>query len=335
MDCSMSPTLAMHCRLGVGLSLLLALAGCRLGEREMQDRTPPGCANCHTNIAQQWERSAHADAWTDPEFLRQTRDRSIDSCLPCHASLPLLEERPGESPHLRHDDRPFGVECRTCHQLGDAYAGPYESRLGPHPARQDTTRLPCSTFCGMCHELEEEEHSGLYLAAEGSAGKTCVQCHMPTSRERLTQGHLLSYIHPKRTVHDHAFPSWSPGITAGAVEIGQPTAARAPGEVIEVSLNLWNHGAGHCIPSGKFGYREMLVAIDLLDADGRSIGTAKRAVHPGQALSLAPGVATQFVFEVVAPGNDLPQRVHVLVQRQNRDRSWRYTLAEGEWPISP
>jgi hypothetical protein len=315
------------------LGLSAALPACRLAEREMQDRTPQGCANCHTNIAQQWERSAHAAAWTDPEFIRQTRERSINSCLPCHASLPLLEQRPGESPRLRDDDRPFGVECRTCHQLGEAYAGPYESRLGPHPTEQDTARLPCSMFCGICHELEEEEHTRLYLAAAGSAGKTCVQCHMPTSRERLTQGHVLSYIHPKRIVHDHAFPSWSPSITAGAVEIGQPTAARTPGEVIEVSLTLRNRGAGHRIPSGKFGYREMQVAIDLLDADGRSIGTAKRAVHPGQALSLAPGVATEFVFEVVATGHDLPQRVRVLVQRLNKDRSFQYTLAEGEWPI--
>jgi len=312
----------------------VTLPACRLAEREMQDRTPRGCANCHTNIAEQWERSAHAQAWADPEFVRQTQERSIKACLPCHASLPLLEQRPGSSPRLRDDDRPYGVECRTCHQLGDAYAGPYESRLGPHPTQPDTTRLPCSTFCGMCHEMEEEEHRMLYLTADESAGKTCVQCHMPTSRERLTQGHLLSYIHPKRIVHDHAFPLWSPRVTAGAVEIGQPTAARTPGEVIEVTLILSNRGAGHRLPSGKFGYREMQLTVDLLDADGRSIGTAKSSVHPGQPLALDPGVATELVFEVIAPGSMVPRSVRVLVQRLNKDRSWRYTLAEGEWPIS-
>lgn len=318
----------------IGFSLLLALAGCRLAEREMQDRTPSGCANCHTNIANQWERSAHALAWSDPAFLRETEERSIEDCLPCHAARPLLEQPPGEPAALRDHDRQFGVECRTCHQLGEAYVGPHESRLGPHPVVQDSVRLPCSDFCGICHEMEAEEHTERYLSAE-SSGLSCAQCHMPTYRERLTQGHLLSHIHPKRSVHDHAFPVWSPVVSAGAVEIGRPTTTVTAGQPIEVSLTLTNRGAGHRIPTGEYGYRELRVAVELRNRDGRTVGQAHQAVLPGQDLSLAPGVATVFKLQVTADTDEPPQVVRILVERVNGDGSFRYTLAEREFPILP
>lgn len=317
----------------IGFSVLIALTGCRLAEREMQDRTPRGCANCHTNIANQWERSAHALAWSDPAFLRETDERSITDCLPCHAPQALLEQPPGEPAVLRDRDRQFGVECRTCHQLGEAYVGPHGSRLGPHPVVQDSVRLPCSDFCGVCHAQEAEEHAELYLSAE-SSGLSCAQCHMPTYRERLTQGHLLSYIHPKRTAHDHAFPVWSQVVSAGAVEIGTP-ATRAAGPAIEVSFTLTNRGAGHRIPTGEYGYREMRVAVELKSRDGRTVGQAHQAVLPGQAQSLAPGVTTAFTLQVAAGTDESPQAVRVLVQRVNGDRTFQYTLAEREFPIPP
>ena len=159
--------------------LLLALTGCRLAEREMQDRTPQGFANCHTNIAAQWERSAHAVAWTNPEFIRETEERSATDCLPCHASLPLLEQPPGEPAQLRDHQRQFGIECRTCHQLGDAYAGPYESQIGPHPTVADPVRLPCSDFCGICHETEAEEHATLYPASSSPTNAPVLNATCP------------------------------------------------------------------------------------------------------------------------------------------------------------
>ncbi len=317
----------------VGFSV--GLPACRLAQREMQDRTPQGCANCHTNIAHQWERSAHALAWSDPAFIRETEERAASDCLPCHAPQPLLEQPPGEPAVLRDHDRQFGVECRTCHQLGDAYAGPHASRLGPHPVVQDTVRLPCSDFCGLCHEMEAEEHATLYLASPSSNQYSCAQCHMPTCRERLTQGHVLSYIHPKRVVHDHSFPVWSPVVSASAVEVGGPSVSRAEGGRTEVSFTLTNQGAGHRIPSGEYGYRKLRVAVELLDRSGRTRGQAEQAVFPGQDLSLAPRVPTPFRLRVAATGNEATERVRVVVQRVDRGRSFQYTLAEGEWPVSP
>jgi len=158
---------------------------------------------------------------------------------------------------------------------------------------------------------------------------------MPTRRERLTQGHVLSYIHPKRVVHDHAFPVWSPVVSAGAVEVGQPSVTCTEGEPAEVTFTLTNRGAGHRIPSGEFGHRKLRVAVELLDGSGRTLGQAEQAVFPGQDLSLAPAAPTPFRFLVPTTGNGPAQRVRVLVQRVNQARSLQYTLAEGEWPMSP
>ncbi len=331
MESMTSPGIASRRRFLIGFALLTMLSGCRLAEREMQDRTPQGCGNCHTNIAQQWQMSAHAIAWTNPEFIRATEERSVAGCLPCHASRPLLEQPPGEPAQLRDGQRQFGIECRTCHQLGEAYAGPYESRIGPHPVVQDAVRLPCSDFCGICHAREAEEHATLYVTASSSNQSSCAQCHMPTSRERLTQGHVLSYIHPKRAVHDHAFPVWSQVVAAGAVEIGQPVATVAEGQPVEVSFTLTNRGAGHRIPSGEFGYRELRVAVDLLDRHGRTVGQAEQAVFPGDDLSLAPGLATRFTLLIARTASEPMERIRVQVERVNRDRSFQYTLAESEW----
>jgi nitrate/TMAO reductase-like tetraheme cytochrome c subunit len=321
------------------ISLLLVpalwLTGCRLAEREMADRTPQGCANCHVQIAQQWEDSAHARAWTNPEFVERTSQHQTQGCLPCHASSPLLEQPPGERPQLRAAQREFGVDCQVCHQVGGGYAGPHRSHLGPHPTQQDTTRLPCSSFCGTCHEQEHREYADLYVpAANAGEAKQCVQCHMPTERARLTQGHLLSYIHPQRVTHDHTFPTWTACVTAGAIQIGDPTVAwRSPTEV-DVRFALTNRGAGHRIPSGAFGHQTLRIAVELLDRHGQPVGQQERSLLAGQQDGLDPGRSVPFSLAVTVPERQQPLQARLLVERVNRDRSFRYTLAELTWPVA-
>ncbi|MCY2996392.1 MAG: multiheme c-type cytochrome [Planctomycetota bacterium] len=312
----------------------LWLTGCRLAEREMADHTPQGCATCHVAIAQQWEESAHASAWTNPQFVERTSQHRRPQCLPCHASAPLLERPPGEPPQLRAEQRESGVDCSVCHQRGCGYAGPYRSHLGPHPAEQDTTRLPCSAFCGICHQQEHQEYAALYVpVANTGDAKQCVQCHMPTERARLTQAHLLSYVHPKRITHDHTFPVWTARVTAGTVEIGDPTVVwRSPTEV-DVRFLLTNRGAGHRIPSGAFGHRTLRIAVELLDRHGQPIGQKEKSLFAGQQDCLAPGRSVPFTLVATVPEREQPLQARLLVERVNRDRSFRFTLAELTWPV--
>ena len=104
------------------------------------------------------------------------------ACL-AHASQPLLEQHPADPPQLRHRDRQHGIDCRVCHQVGCGYAGPYQRRIGPHPVRQNTTRLPCSSFCGACHKVEQKEYEALYVSATAGEGiLQCAQCHINLPR---------------------------------------------------------------------------------------------------------------------------------------------------------
>ena len=68
-----------------------------------------------------------------------------------------------------------------------------------------------------------KEYTESYRASlePGQPFKTCANCHMPISCQRLTQGKLLSLIHPPRIVHDHSFNVWTPVVTQGAVEVTQ------------------------------------------------------------------------------------------------------------------
>lgn len=322
-------------RLAFLLTALVWWSGCRVAEREMADRTPSGCAHCHVTIAQQWDESAHAHAWTDPAFVHRTSEHRLAQCLPCHASQPLLERSPGERPQVRAEQRETGVDCSVCHQRGCGYVGPYSSHLGPHPTAQDATRLPCPEFCGTCHEREHREYADLYVpAAPAGEAQACVQCHMPTQRARLTQGHLLSYIHPRRITHDHTFSTCTAGVTAGAVAIDAPTVTwRSPTEA-DIRFALTNRGAGHRIPSGAFGHRSLRIAVELLDRRGNRVGEQERAVLAGQPDCLDPGRRVPLSLAVTVAGREPPVQTRILVEHVDRERSFHYTLAESTWQLA-
>ncbi|NUQ65374.1 MAG: hypothetical protein HUU20_23145, partial [Pirellulales bacterium] len=210
-------------RLMLLLGLAAAVAGCRLNSETMEDRTPRGCAECHTETARQWASSAHARAWHNPKFVAETQGHARQPCLGCHAPQPLLEQSSSGPPPLRDKDRQCGVDCHACHAVACAYAGPYSSRIGPHKTVQDRTRLPCSSFCGTCHEVEHAEYTSLYIpAVEPGQARHCADCHMPPSVSRLTQGHLLSLIHPRRVVRDHSMPAFAEEVVKNSVVADRP-----------------------------------------------------------------------------------------------------------------
>lgn len=328
------------------LTLPGILTGCRLAENHVSDPTPRGCMECHADITHQWARGGHAVAWTKAEFVYLTAERTVEECLPCHAPTPVLERPPMEPPELRDHRRGCGVDCESCHRVGCAYAGPYDSHWGPHPMKQERARLRRSDFCGTCHEVEHEEHASLYLAStqRPDPPKQCVDCHMPAYRSRLTQGHILSLAHPKRVVRDHSFPVWRADVLQGAVETSSPIFRRRKPTRFEVRFTLTNRGAGHRIPTGKYGHREMRIAIELLDGelldgelldgDGIVLGRREHSLLAERKDGLVPDVPTEFSLVVRIPAESAPARARLLVERVNADRSFRCALIRREWPIT-
>jgi hypothetical protein len=312
------------------LGLPFLVTGCRLLATHLEEPAPSRCADCHREIVAQWERSAHAAAWTDPRFVALTDGRRNEACLPCHAPAPLLEQPPTAPVQLRPSHRESGVDCHACHSVACAYAGPYRS-WGPHPVKKDKTRLPCASFCGTCHAGEYDEYISLYtpLAEASGAPQQCATCHMPATISRLTQDHLLSYAHPKRIVHDHSFHALGERPAAGVVEIGDLAMGRRADGEVEVSFTLTNRGAGHRIPTGRFGQRGLRILVAVLGTDGLTLGRREQSLLSGAPGALAPGQATPFSVVIGTPRGSQPANVRVSVERPSRDGSSRYPLATG------
>jgi hypothetical protein len=306
--------------------LALAVCGCRLGEDHVKSTRPSGCAECHIDIVCQWQSSPHASAWTSAAFQEMAAGDSY--CTPCHAPEPLLEQPPSDAPRVRDHDRVDGVDCHACHAYCGAYAGPYET-FGPHGMAQDLVHLPCSGFCGRCHAMEYEEYETLYLESmTPGCAPECGDCHMPIYIDRLTQGHLLSYIHPKREVHDHSFPLWTPLITAGCVEISELTARMSSTSQLVIATTLINRGAGHRIPTGEFGHNEVRLLVQIVDDANQVVGETEESVFAGDDKALSPQAATPFAFEVNLAPDARPSRVDLTVEVVNEDRTFRYALAQ-------
>jgi len=297
-------------------------------KNRVKGTSPAACAECHRDIVQQWKRSAHAEAWTDPEYVEATDQRALGSCLPCHAPKPLLEQAESEPAELRERRRTTGVDCHACHAVGCAYAGRYDT-FGPHGMKHDTTRLPCSKFCGRCHEYEHEEYTKLYKpsVAKDKRPSKCTGCHMPAYYSRLTQGHLLSLIHPKRLVHDHSFPVWTDRVLRGAVEVSEVSVVRHDEKHVDVSFTLTNQGAGHRIPTGKYGHRELKITAELLDADGHVLAGGGTSLFGSRQNGLEPGKPRAVLLRREVPAAPPPAQLRILVERVNEDRSFCKTLA--------
>lgn len=317
------------------LALGLATIGCRLLPGRAKEPSPQTCAECHQDIAGQWAASGHAIAWTRPEFAKETEGLTTASCLPCHAPAPVYDQAPAEKTRLRAERLDDGVDCAVCHATAGAYVGPYDS-WGPHPMKGDRARLPCSAFCGHCHAPERDEFNVLYLPSlkPGQTPKQCVDCHMPARWSRLTQGHALSLAHPERIVRDHSFPIWTDEVLRDAVAIRAVGYQRHEGGQVAVDFSLVNQGAAHNIPTGKYGHRELLITVELFDAEGRTLAQEEQKILPGRLNALSPNAPTAFYFIVSPPVRAEPARMRVLVERVNKDRSFRRTLLDHQQPMN-
>jgi len=184
--------------------------------------------------------------------------------------------------------------------------------------------------------VEYVEHAELYLPSVSSpaAGKSCAGCHMPAHRARLTQGHLLGILHPVRPVHDHAFPTWTETVSGRAVVADTPVVRRRDDGGFEVVATLTNVGAGHRIPTGRFGHRAMVVRVLLYDEAGHVAGEAEHTLLAADEEGLVPGRPTPFTLSVAVPARATVAHLGLAVERVNEDRSFCFTLVERRWRLA-
>lgn len=217
------------------------------------------CRECHAQPFAEWEKSWHAQAWTDPDVRALSNDFQNTDCIDCHAPVGVFETGIGKRVLPRASRRAEGVDCLACHLLpqdnpsGGVVAGTLDR--DDVPCRPRAMReLSSVDHCGACHDQHktvEQWRATSYAAS----GVTCIDCHMPYRNGDPNQGR----DHTMHGGHDLE-------LVRKAVTL---TAQRA-GEKVNVFVD--NVGAGHHFPTD-----ERSRAADLfwrpLDAEGSGVGS--------------------------------------------------------------
>ena len=195
------------------------------------------CAECHSQVHDEWSSSWHAQAWTDEEVRKLSENFSNTDCIDCHAPQPVFETGIGNRPLARSTRRAEGVDCISCHQMQDGrMAGTLDNPTVPcRPSAQRELNRPES--CGGCHNQHGtvDQWKASRYAQPGPGFQDCVSCHMPL---RDPADPSKGRVHVMHGGHDIE-------LVRSAVAL---RVARADGvPVVEVE----NVGAGHNYPTDE------------------------------------------------------------------------------------
>lgn len=235
-----------------GLLILLGAAYDYL--LEMGEKTPKSteCKKCHATIYEEWTKNFHAKAYVNDQFKQATNAYGKQECLACHAAQQIAAEK---SLIIRPVSKEEGVNCATCHLRNNMIYGTYKL-VAKHKAEQDES-MRKSAFCSGCHMSTYQEWQA------GDMQKQCQDCHMPRVERKLVQGFPLSSVVPKRMAGQHL--QMYEGIFQGAATI---TGQKGTGAV---TISLTNTGAGHTMPTGKYGDYRVVLKTTVLNAEGKEV----------------------------------------------------------------
>ncbi len=249
------------------------------------------CRVCHPAIYEEWARSGHARAFTDPLYQAELEHQPTTFvCHRCHS--PLVEQRPSTVmglwmvwpaivplawPNDRFDEalQQQGVTCVACHQVDGHMLGPFDDpRAPPHPTR--LAELRAVQTCARCHQLgftrigkldrpiidtiaEWEEYR------EQGGDKRCADCHMPRQGERpvVLDG-------PMRPHTNHALPGpFDDAFVATGILVEDLDLMVDPRGGARATLTLVN-GTGHRLPTAE-PQRYLRVHLSARDAEGNPV----------------------------------------------------------------
>ena len=151
------------------------------------------CRECHSSIANLEVHTAHASAFSDPDFAA-AGGQTNRTCLPCHTvgyGLTTGFSNQVATPQLS------GVQCENCHGPAANHAANPDD-----PTARPRVEL-AATVCGGCHsgptqptypEWLSSAHSGVVQDMNGTnVIDNCGRCHSGSARLALLQGQPLPY----------------------------------------------------------------------------------------------------------------------------------------------
>ncbi len=275
-------------------------------------KTSSSCQPCHSEIHSQWQNSTHSKAFPDPiyqVFLRRvsekTGGRSNQFCVSCHAPLATvtgtvpdkLFESPRESALLNES-----VSCEFCHTISGSEVevkkislgaflfprigqtkilyGRHEDAKTDAHATQRSSFLLSSELCGTCHRFAhpasgrviQDTYAEWKQSPYARAGTRCQDCHMPPYAGKVAEG-----AKERAELHAHAFRGGHTDIIRRAASLNLTAQWKKANQkdALQVLVEVTNSGAGHLIPTGIPGIREMWVEITVFSGQ-QSLVTERR-----------------------------------------------------------
>jgi hypothetical protein len=319
------------------------------------------CGECHEAIYEEWSKSMHARAWTDPYYqIDYVFDGSQQICLNCHIPLenqqedlvvgfrdremfkPILRPNPDFDASLRDE----GVTCAVCHVREGRIVGTSETEDAPHAVTVDPEMSSGIRYCEQCHVVSGERWDTFYnmppcgTVAEIKKSRReidCIGCHMPEVVRPAAEGmgdrkggrHLFWGGHHPETVK-------------GSLKVEHNMVEENGRNTF--TFILTNVGAAHFLPTGTPD-RHLTLELKLLDGKGGVI-SEKTFVMKRYILwrpfiidlrdtRLAYGIPRSFDFTFKPDRNRPPSMLEVTVRYHLLDERRRRRIGyENKEPIA-
>lgn len=287
------------------------------------------CGDCHIEIYKEWADSMHAKSYVNEEFRNTSNDYGYTFCLSCHVPESILAES-GEL-IARDHNLEDGVDCQGCHLTSDCLLSGPHSGIGPHPLEKNERFYKESKLCGTCHVDTFKEYSRYSNEEEN---KTCQDCHMPAVRRKLIQDEPWQKIHRRKEGKAHTFSSLSAiKANSGFVELSFSEVQSGPNR-IEGRIELQNISVNHSIPTGSYGYREVLLMVNLKNNLGNTVRSKQESIFVELGTELKPKEKRIFLFTFAIDRNrEEIGELQALLYRTDFKRTNKILLAEIEWRI--
>lgn len=265
------------------------------------------CGTCHRDLYEQWSKSPHSKAFSDPVFS-SVKDLAIadmggkDSdggkliqsyCLRCHTPIASLT---GDIPPTSATST-NAISCDFCHTVSDVSGvgngsfinspgivkrGPFKDAVSPAHETAYSELHTKSEFCGMCHDVYhptnglplETTYTEWKQSAYASSGQTCQHCMMGSLNN--TNAAIEGPMRPVIKTHEFT----GANVTLGKSDVAESRLKRAagikldvdktdadPNEKIRLNIGITNKGAGHKIPTGLTEVREMWLEVKAIGSD--------------------------------------------------------------------
>jgi hypothetical protein len=286
------------------------------------------CGKCHQEIYSQWSQSMHSKSATDPlyravidEMIRQTGSERKVFCLSCHIPVAGSTGKTKQVP-TPIDWRTFseieseGVTCDFCHTISGkenlgknisvgAYVYPHRGttavKYGRNPdAESSYHRTEVSSFlvsaelCAVCHKFEhpvtgsavQDTYREWLRSPQSRQGIRCQDCHMSAYAGTTASGGK-----DRKEIHAHLFVGGHTEMVkkAATITVSGRVDDGKGGFQLTVVGKVTNSGAGHLIPTGIPGIREMWLEVDVLGPGDQVLEQKKFAY--GQKLVTRDGAA--------------------------------------------